>query len=192
MFDWLAPFAILLIEGRSWAPVNHNQAYFYANFGAEKGYHHCRGVMARCVLGGFGCQEDHQRAEFFADSSKDSHYGSFVHGYLAYEKGYYELAKNHWQKAANLGLAVAKVNLAKLYIEESTVLENVMRLNRDLPKEHTFLELIFLKKKAFDLLLEACQKGHPCAWSELTKLFNEGFRELAPGCSILSVMAQKK
>lgn len=186
---FLAAWATILLEGRFGVSKNHKRAFALASFGAENGCPHCKGVLARCYLGGFGCPENLDEAEKLAKESAaaGSHCGDFVLGYLAYERGNHDLAKMHWQKAAALGLAVAQVNLAKLLILQCLGIENHMRQTLAKPIEHTFLELVILKKKAFDLLFEACQKGHPMAWHELGTLCDEGLRELAPGCSMLSV-----
>lgn len=187
--DIPADQATILIEGRSGVPKNPHKAFALARFGAENGCHHSEGVLARCYLGGYGCQENLVEAEKLATASAaaGSRYGYFVLGYLAYDKDDYTSAKMHWQKAAELGLAVAQVNLAKLLIIQCLCLESQMRKTLAMPIEHTFLELVMLKKKTFDLLIEACQKGHPMAWHELGTLCGEGLRELAPGCSMLSV-----
>jgi TPR repeat protein len=187
--DIPADQATILIEGRSGVPKNPHKAFALARFGAENGCSHCEGVLARCYLGGYGCKEDPVEAEKLATASAaaGSHYVDFVLGYLAYERGNHDLAKMHWQKAADRGLAVAMVNLAKMLIEQSRRMEHDMRQTICMPTRHAFLELVILKKKAFDLLVEACQKGHPMAWHELGTLCDEGLRELAPGCSIMAV-----
>jgi TPR repeat protein len=95
-------------------------------------------------------------------------------------------AKVYWQKAADLWLSVAQINLARLHVEESRHLEMAIRKNGDMPVKQTFLEIILLKQQAFNLLILACQKDHPGAWKELGTLCDEGLSGLAPGCFILS------
>jgi TPR repeat protein len=188
-----AALAAILLEGRRGVPKNPNKAFALASFGASHGCPHCIGVKARCRLGGFGCPENLAEAERLAKESATagSRYGYFVLGYLAHDKGHDDLAQEYWQKAADLGLAVAQVNLAKLLNIKCLRMENHMRQTLCMPIESSFLELVILKKKAFDLLVEACQKGHPIAWEELGTMCNDGLRELAPGCFRLSHMAQR-
>jgi TPR repeat protein len=184
-----AVLATIFLEGRYGVSQNLHRAFALASLGVRHGCLHCTGVLARCFLGGFGCEESKVVAEYLAQKSAatDSRYGHFVLGYLAYDRGHHDLAQKHWQKAASLGLAVAQVNLAKMLIEQSRQMEHDMRQTRYMPARHAFLELVILKKKAFDLLIEACQKGHPIAWNELGMMCNEGLRELATGCSMMAV-----
>jgi len=105
-------------------------------------------------------------------ASAGSRYGHFVLGYLAYDRGHDDLAKMHWLKAAELGLAVAQVNLAELYLLEAQLIKYYVRLG--LGSERAILDVFFLEKDAFDLLIEACLKGHPNAWEKLGSMYFHG------------------
>jgi TPR repeat protein len=171
---FLAAWATILLEGRIGVPKNPHKAFDLARFGAENGCPHCTGVLARCHLGGDGCQEDLDEAKKLAKESAaaGSHYGDFVLGYLAYDRGHHDLAKRHWQKAASLGLAVAMVNLATMYLRETQEIK--FDLRRGLGSERATLDVIFLEADAFELLNDACQKGHPKAWQELGVMYFYG------------------
>ena len=189
---FLAAWAAILLEGRDGVPQNLHRAFALASYGVRHGCLHCVGVLARCFLGGFGCKESITVAEYLAQKSAaaGSRYGYFVLGYLAYDRGHHDLAQKHWQKAADLGLAVAQVNLAKLFIDQSRLMERSMANERSNPSERAFLQLIVLKKKALNLFVEACQKGHPSAWGEIGRMCNE-FGDFAPGCSMWSFLTQR-
>ena len=187
---FLAAWATILLEGRYGVPKNPHRAFALANLGVRHGCLHCTGVLARCFLGGFGCEESLVVAKYLAKKSAGNSYSDFVLGYLAYDGGHHDLAQKHWQNAADHGLAVAQVNLAKLFIDQSRLMERSMANERSNPSERAFLQLIVLKKKALNLFVEACQKGHPSAWGEIGRMCNE-FGDFAPGCSTLSFLTQR-
>ena len=169
--------ATILLEGRKGVPKNYERAFALASIWAEFGCHHCNGVLARCFLAGNGCQLDLAKAERLAQESADagSRYGLYVLGWLAYEKGRVVAAKTYWQKAADLGLAVAQFNLASLLVRVRQSLR--MLLQRQQKEEH-YLELcrliLQLDEEAFLLYLEASKTGYPSAWQELGAMFHHG------------------
>jgi TPR repeat protein len=169
--------ATILLEGRKGVPKNLKRAFDLASIGAEFGCPHCKGVLARCYLAGYGCQLDLALAERLAQESADagSRYGLYVLGWLAYEKGRVVAAKTYWKKAADLGLAVAQFNLASLLVRVRQSLR--MLLQRQQKEEH-FLELCRLiqqlDEESFLLYLEASKTGYPSAWQELGMMFHYG------------------
>jgi TPR repeat protein len=169
--------ATVLLEGREGVPKNFERAFALASFGAEFGCPHCKGVLARCFLAGYGCQLDLALAERLAQESADvgSRYGLYVLGYLAYEKGRVVAAKTYWQKAADLGLAVAQFNLASLLVRVRQSLRTLLEIQK---KEEHYLELCRLiqqlDEESFLLYLEASKTGYPSAWQELGVMFHYG------------------
>jgi len=169
--------ATVLLEGREGVPKNLKRAFALASKGAKFGCPHCKGVLARCFFAGYGCQLDLAKAERLAQESADarSSYGLYVLGYLAYDKGRLVAAKTYWQKAADLGLAVAQFNLASLLVR---VRQSLRPLLQKQQKEEHYLELycliLHLDKESFLLYLEASKKGYPSAWQELGAMFHHG------------------
>lgn len=174
MFPILSSFATLFTEGRVDVPKNSRIAFALASLGVRHGCPHCKGVLARCFLGGIGCDESIVVAKYLAEKSASagSRYGHFVLGYLAYDIGHIELAKYHWQIAADLGLAVAQVNLGMLFLNESHALR--LTIEDDQGSERAALDSLILEADAFDLFIEACKKGHPKAWQELGVMYFHG------------------
>lgn len=169
--------ATVLLEGREGVPKNLKRAFALASIGAEFGCYHCKGVLARCFFAGYGCQLDLALAERLAQESADagSRYGLYVLGYLAYEKGRFVAAKTYWQKAADLGLAVAQFNLASLLVRVRQSLRTLLEIQQ---KEEHYLELcrliLQLDEESFLLYLEASKKGYSSAWQELGMMFRKG------------------
>jgi TPR repeat protein len=172
--DFISSLATIFLEGREGVPKNPQKAFVLATLGVRHGYPHALGVLARFFLGGYGCEENLLIAEFLAKKSAaaGSHHGYFVLGYLSYERNNYELAKKHWQKASELGLAVAQVNLATLYLGYALSIKFDIRHGKG--SERSALDVLFLEEDAFDLLIDACQKGHPKAWQELGVMYFYG------------------
>jgi len=170
----LAEQATFFLEGRRGVPKNPRIAFALASFGVRRGCPHCKGVLARCFLGGIGCDESIVVAKYLAEKSAaaGSRYGHFVLGYLAYDRGHHDLAKNNWKKAAELGLAVAQVNLGMLFLNESHALRRT--IEDDQGSERAALDALILEADAFDLFIEACKKGHPKAWQELGVMYFHG------------------
>jgi len=174
MYFILAGQATLLIEGRTDIPKNFARAFSLACLGVRRGCIHCLGVLARCYYGGFGCHVDELLAEFLAkkSASAGSRYGYFVLGNLAYKNNHLYLAKMYWQNAANLGLAVAQVNLAKLYLNEAEAIK-CERIRGNV-SERASLDILFLEEDAIELLFTASTSGHPIAWQELGLMYMHG------------------
>lgn len=123
-------------------------------------------------LGGFGCEQSILVAKYLAEKSAGNRYGHFVLGYLAYDRGHHDLAQKHWQKAAYLGLVVAQVNLATLYLREAHAIK--FEIRHEQGSERAVLDALILEADAFELFIEACQKGHPKAWQELGMMYFYG------------------
>jgi TPR repeat protein len=169
----LASYANLLLEGRTCLPKNHLKAFFLARLGAKKGCPHSKGVLARCFFAGYGCQADETQAMCLAQESAvtGSRYGLFVLGSIAYEKNDITTAKNYWQKAADLDLAVAQINLGSLLLLESQELRRVLEKKDN---STLFNNVLNLEQKAFHLFLEAAHKGHPIGLQELGLMYHDG------------------
>jgi TPR repeat protein len=169
-----AAWATIRLEGRDGVPKNYREAFAIASFGASHECPHNKGVLSRCYLAGMGCPEDLVKAEMLAKESAaaGSCYGYSVIGYFAYDRGHNDLAKVHWQKAADLGLAAAQVNLATLYLREAQVIKFEIRHGQG--SERAALDALILEADAFELLIEACQEGHPKAWQELGVMYFHG------------------
>jgi TPR repeat protein len=168
--------ATVLLEGREGVPKNLKRAFALASIGAELGCPHCKGVLARCFFAGYGCQLDLALAERLAQESADacSRYGLYVLGYLAYEKGRLVAAKTYWQKAANLGLAVAQFNLASLLVRVRQSLRMLLQKQNEEDYRQLYYLILHLDKEAFLLYLEASKRGYPLAWQELGAMFHHG------------------
>lgn len=192
--------ATVLLEGREGVPKNLKRAYALASIGAEFGCPHCKGVLARCFLAGYGCQLDLALAESLAQESADagSRYGLYVLGWLAYEKGRVVAAKTYWQKAADMGMAVAQFNLASLLVRVRQSLRPLLQKQKN---EEDWLELCKLiqqlDEESFLLYLEASKTGYPSAWQELVYMFHHGIavdvdKSLALQCFDKSRKAQNE
>ena len=169
--------ATVLLEGREGVSKNLEKAFALASFGAEFGCPHCKGVLARCFFAGYGCQLDLAKAERLAQKSADagSRYGLYVLGYLAYEKGRKVAAKIYWQKAAELGMAVAQFNLASLLVRVRQNLSQLLQKQKN-EEDYSHLHCLMqhLDREAFLLYLDASKRGYPSAWQELGAMFHHG------------------
>jgi hypothetical protein len=74
----------MMLEGREGVAKDWNVAFELVEEGVRLGCHHCQGVMARCLNGGLGCEQDHaQSMELaFGSSLKGSRYGQYTLGLL--------------------------------------------------------------------------------------------------------------
>ena len=116
-------------------------------------------------------------AERLAQESADaaSRYGLYVLGYLAYDKGRLVAAKIYWQKAADMGLAVAQFNLASLLVCVRQIIRPLLQKQKN-EEDYTQLYYLILQldEEAFLLYLEASKTGYPSAWQELGAMFHHG------------------
>ena len=83
-FTSRALMAWLLIDGREGVSMDVKRAFELAEEGVRLGCHHCKGVMAFCYWGGWGCEEDEVRSLELAreSSGKGSRYGQYALGRL--------------------------------------------------------------------------------------------------------------
>ena len=118
----LALKAWLHIDGREGVAKDQKGAFQLVEEGARLGCHHCQGVLARCYMGGIGCEEDEARSLELARESSGlgSRYGQYTLGVL-YHTGSGGLAEDYAQAlafyrlAAAQGLDVAQYNLGYMY-----------------------------------------------------------------------------
>ena len=174
---FLSSLATLYTEGSVDVPKNRRIAFSLASFGVRRRCPHCIGVLARCFLAGYGCQENLKVAKYLAKKSAatGSCCGYFVLGYLAYEQMHLYLAKKYWQKAAYQGMAAAQVNLGSLLVKESLELRKAIASDEEETcSELIVLEIVWLEREALQLFSDASQKGHPIGWQELGLMYYQG------------------
>jgi len=114
--------AWLLIDGREGIAEDQNETFDLAEEGARWGCHHCKGVLAYCYWGGYGCDEDKAASLKFAreSSSSGSKYGQYVLGW-SHQKGGggvavdYARAVAFYRLAAAQGLDEAQYELGDMY-----------------------------------------------------------------------------
>ena len=101
--------AWLLIDGREGIAEDQKETFKLAEEGARLGCHHCQGVLAYCLWGGYGCVEDKALALMFARESagRGSKYGQYVLGW-AHQRGGGGLARDNTQALAFYRLAAAR------------------------------------------------------------------------------------
>jgi TPR repeat protein len=153
LFQFVAFWATLLLEGSEGVPINYEKAYMLAEIGAKKGCSACSGVLARCLYNGTGCVQDKTLALRLAHKSaaSGSHFGYFVVGWKNYDDGDYANAYQMWQIAAELGLAAAQVNLGFMLVNGEGV-----------PKD---------ERKAFQLYQMAANQKHPEGYLNLSRMY---------------------
>ena len=78
--------AWLHINGRVGVVEDKKRAFELAKKGAVLGCHHCKGVLAWCYWGGYGCEKDYAQSLKLAreSSDRDSKYGHITLGELHY------------------------------------------------------------------------------------------------------------
>jgi TPR repeat protein len=101
--------AWLMLQGRECVAEDEIGAFELVEEGARLVCHHCQGVMARCYLYGYGCEEDEARSLELAreSSGKGSRYGQLVLGWL-YRFGDGGVAQDFAQALAWYRLAAAQ------------------------------------------------------------------------------------
>ena len=151
-----AGWATILIEGRKYVPQDHQKAFEIAQIGAKKRCPASWGVLARCFYNGYGCSQDKAKAFHLAKKSADagSCYGYFILGWNTYDEGQYSDTIMLWQKAADLGLAAAQVNLGFMFANGEGVRKD--------------------EKKAFQLYEMAADKKHPEGYVNLSRMYSRG------------------
>lgn len=156
ILKFVAGWATILLEGRKDVPQNHRKAFEIAQIGAKKGCPACCGVLARCFYNGYGCSQDKSKAFHLAKKSADagSCYGYFILGWNTYDDGQNYDAIILWQKAADLGLAAAQVNLGFMFANGEGVRKD--------------------EKKAFQLYEMAADKKHPEGYVNLSRMYSHG------------------
>ena len=156
LFEFVAFWATLLLEGREGVPIHYEKAYRLAEIGDKKGCSACSGVLARCLYNGKGCAQDKTLALQLAHKSaaSGSHFGYFMVGWKNYDDGDYANAFQMWQIAADLELATAQVNLGFMFANGEGV-----------PKD---------ERKAFQLYQMAADKKHPEGYLNLSRMYFYG------------------
>jgi TPR repeat protein len=156
LFQFVAFWATLLLEGSEGVPINYEKAYKLAEIGVKNGCPACSGVLARCLYNGKGCTQDETLSLQLAQKSaaSGSHFGYFMVGWKNYDDGDYANAFQMWQMAAELGLAAAQVNLGFM-------LSNGEGVPKD---EH----------KSFQLYQMAANQKHPEGYLNLSRMYSRG------------------
>jgi TPR repeat protein len=105
--------AWILIEGRECVAKDHKEAFFLAYTGTQMGCHHCKGVLALCYFGGWGCMQSNVLSLKLARESSGlgSRYGQHVLGEL-YFNGIGDIVPYNGQKLTLYRLAEALYRLA--------------------------------------------------------------------------------
>jgi TPR repeat protein len=114
--------AWLLIDGREGVAEDQKETFKLAEEGARWGCHHCQGVLAYCLWGGYGCVEDKARSLNFARESagRGSKYGQYALGWL-HQRGGGGIdvdntqALSFYRLAAAQGLDEAQYEIGDMY-----------------------------------------------------------------------------
>jgi TPR repeat protein len=156
LFQFVAFWATLLLEGSEDLPINKKKAYKLAKIGSKFGCSDCTGVLARCYYNGYGCVENQILALQLAKASASSGscFGFFVLAWKSYDDKEYENAAKLWQISADHGLAAAQVCLGYLYVNGEGVQKD--------------------EQKAFQLYNMAANQKHPEGYQNMSRMYEWG------------------
>ena len=104
-----ADMANMLLDGREGVAKDRDTAFALAEQGARSGCHHCKGVLANCYRGGYGCSPNAAQGLLHAQQSlaSGSKYGQYAMGQMQ-RCGEGGLSQDYAGAAAHYGLAVAQ------------------------------------------------------------------------------------